>query len=367
MEHATFSHLLRAQLFAGLYVACALGASCAMSAEVPDNPCECGAAQVCTDLGCVDTCSPALQTAIAELDDSLTVLQVFCHPPAGGALGAFSRDDDNLQVTHVELGDDGTRSRMTFTRLGADITTGGIEVEQRCDDVLHAAGVDAFRANLTEVAISPEGSRAAWGLQQTEVLGPESQQNITNVFYVMDSRCTLETQPFYRVSSLAFLDEERVLVSGNPEGPVYRGGVFLGQQRIVAESTPGSLWRVGAAMLHGGVLGHGVLPAKYFLLADAERGQELRLGEGYIEADAGTFRFVATEAHGVIWPRNRRDPVTSETLPDGLQARSWTVEDGVLRFGDARPIAGPGFTSAVPVAGSRRLLLRHEEGLVLVE
>ena len=106
-------------LLRALGVAFALCASCSTS-SLPALECECRDGQVCADQECTDTCSPALLAAVDELAEDLTVVQLFCAPPTGGVLGAFSRGDSDLHLTHIQLNEEGGVTRPTFRRFDAN-------------------------------------------------------------------------------------------------------------------------------------------------------------------------------------------------------------------------------------------------------
>ena len=346
-------------------------AACSESFVVSEpDPCECAEGEVCSPSGCVAACAADLRSDLATLDSSLRVLATFCEP-LEGSLGAFAPSDEQVIITRVSAETLGRDTTMVSERFEGAIASASLRAVGEACSVTFEAEVDAVETTLTDaVAISADGRYAGWGLRAVERLGPDSRRTVDGAWYMADQSCAIEENAFYRVASVAFGDEGRggphVFVAGHIAGAPGMGGLFLDERRVFSESTPGSLWRVGEGMLLGGVLGHGSMPATYLPLAPAHSGRELRVGaDGVVQGDPRERSFAVVEGRGLI----RASTVweSGASLPDGLMVRSIEVGADAIEFGAETRLTGGAFTEAIPVLGSRRILLRHARGLVLVE
>ena len=331
-----------------------------ISHERAMSPCEDGE----TFVGgvCVSDCALDVAAIEASLDPSVTVLQRFCAELPDGPMGAGMRADGSLEIFHVHLTSEGRVATMTLDRLGVGDALGSLRPLSSCTATF-VAEADGPSFTLTDaVAVSPDATSVAWGIDAFENM----YGRLPGAWFLAgQGDCTVTPTPFADVAAVAFLDDARVLVSGAGAPGTWESGAFLGPTLVVRESTPGSLWRVGEGMLLGGVLGHGANPAKWFARADVQPGVELRESTGAVRmGNATEYRFALVEGRGVISPAPRRSPGLE---PVGLHVRSMTVGPDALTFGPPALLAGPEVTSAIPIVGSRRFLLRHARGLLLVE
>lgn len=327
------------------------------------SPCEDGE----TFVGgvCVLDCALDVAAIEASLDPSVTVVQRFCAELPDGPMGAGMRADGSLEIFHVHLTSEGRVATMTLDRLGAGDVLGSLRPLSSCTATF-VAEADGPSFTLTDaVAVSPDATSVAWAVDAAVVDGG-SRTDLPGAWLLAGlDDCLVSSTPFAGVAAVAFLDNERVLVSGSPGVECCERGAFLGSTLVVRESTPGSLWRAEEGMLLGGVLGHGSMPAKWFARADVQPGVELRENTGAVRTgNAGNYRFALVDGRGVISPAPRLAPALE---PVGLHVRSMTVGTDALTFGRPVLLAGPEVTSAIPIVGSRRFLLRHARGLLLVE
>lgn len=313
-------------------------------------------------------CGAELSADLATLDPGLRVVQTFCTALPEGPLGAFAVSDMEISLTQVRAEIRGRETVMTLERSSARIDSGSLTRATAPCITTFVSDDQPFETRLTrQVAVSSDGEYAAWGMTSIDRVGGL----IGGAWYVSDARCGTEENAFHSVSAVAFAEPSRdaphVLVSGNPEGSVSLGGVFLDGARLVAESTPGSLARLGDGILFGGVLGHGSAPATYFPMERAFERRELVVGtDGVVTGDPRTSAFVVVEGIGFIHMESRFDEEAG-AIVRALEVRSVEVTETEVVFGEPRPLAGPAFSAAIPVVGSNRVLLRHSRGLVLVE
>lgn len=358
-------HALR--LFASGVLSLVLASGCALSHERASLGCDCDASETCVGGACVQDCGLPIDSIAATLDPSLSIVRTFCVELAEGPIGAFARADGELEILHARLSTEGRGSTVVLDQLGASVATGTLSASTSCTTSF-TADRDGVSVRLSrDLAISPDGAFAAWGLvARVEEMGV-SRLDLTGAWYLARrDGCAVETHAFPRVEGVAFGSDGRgphVLVSGGLGGPVYMDGVFLGDSRVLASQTPGSIWRVGDAVVVGGVLGHGVMPATLIPLASVRPGDEVRVGEdGVLTGDAQTHRFVSIDGLGIVSEASR-----SGVDRVGLELRSLEIRTDGLVFGEPTLLAGPEVTAAIPIVGSRRFLLRHARGLLLVE
>lgn len=344
-----------------------LVSGCAQTYEPDVSDCDCAAGASCAAGMCLADCGTDLAAIISTLHPSVSIVQSFCLDLAEGPIGAFLRPDGALDILHAHVSTEGRDTTVVLDAFVATVETGALGAGVACTTTTFRADDDGATVSLSrDLAVSPDGRFAAWGLRAALDEPGASSRDAGDAWSVARrDGCAIETHPFPRVEGVAFGSDSRgphVLVSGGLGGPVYMDGVFLDGRRVLAESTPGSIWRLGDSVLVGGVLGHGVAPATLLPLASVGAGTELRRGEdGVVSGDAQTHRFVWLEGRGVVSEDRRSD------AGGGLEARSLEVRADRLVFGEPVSLAGPAVTAVFPVVGSRRFLLRHAGGLLLVE
>ena len=313
-------------------------------------------------------CAADISADLAALDPGLRVVQTFCTALPEGPLGAFAASDTEIYLTQVSAEIRGRETVMTLERSSARIDSGSLTRATAPCTTTFVSDDQPFETRPTrQVAGSADGEYAAWGMTSVDRVGGV----IGGAWYVSDARCGTEENALHSVSAVAFAEPSRdaphVLVSGNPEGSVSLGGVFLDGARLVAESTPGSLARLGDGILFGGVLGHGSAPNPYFPMERAFERRELVVGtDGVVTGDPRTSVFVVVDGIGFIHMESRFDE-DAGAIVRALEVRSVEVTGSEVVFGEPRPLAGPAFSAAIPVVGSNRLLLRSGRALVLVE
>jgi hypothetical protein len=327
------------------------------------NPCAAG--ETFVGGACVSDCALDVAAIEASLDPSVTVVQRFCVELPDGPMGAGMRADGSLELFHLHVASEGRVATMTLDRLGAGDVSGSLRPLSSCSATF-VAEADGATFTLTDaVAVSPDATSLAWGIDAA-LVDENMRIDLPGAWLVAGvDDCAVTSTPFVHVAAVAFLDDARVLVSGVAAPDTWESGAFLGPALVVRESSPGSLWRVGEGMLLGGVLGHGAMPAKWFARADVQPGVELRESTGAVRTGNATeSRFALVDGRGVI---SRAPRVWPALEPVGLHVRSMTVGPNALTFGAPVLLAGPEVTAAIPIVGSRRFLLRHARGLLLVE
>lgn len=326
-----------------------------ISHERAPNPCEDG--ETFVGGACLADCALDVAAIEASLDPSVTVVQRFCASLPEGPMGAGMRADGSLELFHLRVTSEGRVATMTLDRLGVGDALGSLRPQASCSATF-VAEADGPSFTLTDaVAVSPDAMSVAWGVDAAVVDGGSTTPLPGAWLRAQLGDCAVASTPFVNVAAVAFLDNERVLVSGSSRADCCESGAFLGPTVVVRESTPGSLWRAEEGMLLGGVLGHGSRPAKWFARADVQPGVELRENTGGVRVgDPRENRFALVPGRGVIFP-----------APVGLHVRSMTIGPDALTFGAPVLLAGPEVTAAIPIVGSPRFLLRHARGLLLVE
>jgi hypothetical protein len=299
----------------------------------------------------------------AELATGLQAIANVCASLQSGSVAAHARDAETFSLVHLRDEVDGPRTVIELDRYVVSLATSELRREgQTCRLSFDASTPTAKVERMGELRLSPAGQLAYFRLRETEYM-PDSSELGTRALVVTPD-CTIVThaRPDYHGYQGSVL-----LISEDPSSLITSGvtldggrGLLRGPDVIAIGAQTGELQRLDAQrVLAVSGAGHG---AVWLTLYDQN------------ELEQGPFPVAGTELEGRQWPfrfeaLDERGIVGRATAEPGIDHYLYTVP----RIGQAAPsepstlFASERFSRVVPVSGSRRVLLQHDEGLLVVE
>lgn len=315
-----------------------------------------------------DAGSPPRDGAIAEcgtpieasdLAPELAPVFGVCLALEDGPLAAVARDADAFDLFHAHAETVGAVTTISVDRYAGSIAAGTlVRSGVACTTTLTAADPATIVALSSSLGLSPAGERPHFGVRISTP--PPDLRILPGRAYVVGDECTFHELEVDHYAGGTMLSEDpaELIVNGSRESNL---GLIRGDTEVAPSSGGGDVVRLGEGEVLAAVgSGHG---AVQLMLYDAAA---LRTGPYPVGGIASDFEswprdFVALEGRRIVG----RPVVSSDDDPHlRYEIR---VEGDRIPFAEPAFFASSRFTRVVPIAGSARVLLQHEGGVLVVE
>jgi hypothetical protein len=324
----------------------------------------CAEGTTCLRDVCVDDCGGDPAALDAELTPELRPVANLCRTFQEGSIAAHARDDRTFDVVHLHAENDAAMTTVSVDWYTASLATNAVtRAGEPCTTVLEASTPTAKLELTSEVGLSPEGGLAHFSLREEEY-APACCTLLGSRAHVVARDCQLvvHARPEYHGygGSLLLLDEDPyalIVVSGLRSGA---GGLgMLRDLQFLARTTGGDLRRIDDSVLAVVGGGHGTVQFELFP-QDALREGPFPVVGRRLTGDDWPFKYAALEGRGIVGNGARQ-------LSDDHYLFTLHVEGDPLPRPEPARFASAHFSRVVPIEGSRRVILEHPDGLLLVE
>lgn len=321
----------------------------------------CNAGRTCLRGTCVDDCGGDPSTFDPDLAPDLQPIANICHSLPAGSFAAHARGDTAFTLVHMLTEVNGATTFIRLDRYAVALRTGELEHEGRdCELTLTASTPTARIELVRELSLSPAGELAYFTLRETEYMPDHS--TVGSRAEVVSSACEITEHArgdYYGYDGSVLLlseDPNALLVSGGLR--TGGSGVLRGPDLLAYGTGAGELQRIG----DDGVLavtsaGHGAIWLTRYATRDLEVGP-FPVDGSELPGERWPSRFVALAGRGIVG--NSAFEVEDDHFLYDIEVQEEPVPEPE-RF------ASPRFTRVIPVDGSRRVLLEHAGGLLVVE
>lgn len=356
-----------------LLASLALAAGCAESHSHDDDdastppPRDCSACDgdhACVRGVCIATCGLDPAAIDAEIAPDLTPLGHVCVVLPDGPLAARPAGPTSIDLLGATLtppATPGGEATVAITRAGVDWASGAILVGAGgCSTTFSPERGDLTLSLSDSMGLSPAGVLPHFGVHARLFSDTES-VHADVAFVVDEERCafTEARMQVYGGATLLTEDPSELLAQGVDDDGL-RMGLFRGDVELAHASAIGTVARFEGGVIAPIGTGHGAVSLVYYA-ADAVRGGPYPLRSDVVSGwESWPIEFVVLEGRGLVG--------RAITSPDDtVLLYAARLEGGALVLEEGTFFASERFAQVVPVHGSRRVVLAHDAGLLIVE